>query len=199
MNKSSKFLRTFTTASPNINQKHQLLGQYIQKCLPKYIQQFSVYKDELTLNIAPTHLLPTLEFLKLHQTTQFNQLVDMTAVDYPTKQNRFELVYMLLSLTYNTRIIVKTYANEVSAIDSTMGLYKGADWMEREVWDMYGVFFKGHKDLRRILTDYGFEGHPLRKDFPLTGYVEVRYDDAKKRVVAEPLELAQAFRYLYLI
>jgi NADH dehydrogenase (ubiquinone) Fe-S protein 3 len=118
----------------------------------------------------------------------------MTAVDYPSKENRFELVYMLLSLPFNTRIIVKTFASEVTPVPSAVDLYKGANWMEREVWDMYGVFFTGHPDLRRILTDYGFEGHPLRKDFPLTGYVEVRYDDSKKRVVAEPLELAQAFR-----
>jgi NADH dehydrogenase (ubiquinone) Fe-S protein 3 len=119
----------------------------------------------------------------------------MTAVDYPTRSHRFELVYMLLSLPYNTRIKVKTYANEVDPIPSTVSLFKGAEWMEREVWDMYGVFFTQHPDLRRILTDYGFEGHPLRKDFPLTGFTEVRYDDSKKRVVQEPLELAQAFRY----
>ncbi|KAJ3272329.1 hypothetical protein HDV01_005763 [Terramyces sp. JEL0728] len=184
-------LRTFATAD---NLAHQKLGDYISKCVPKYIQQFSVYKDELVLNVAPSALLPTLQFLKLHSATQFTQLVDIAGVDYPTKQNRFEIVYCLLSIPYNTRIIVKTYASEISPVPSVTDIFKGANWMEREVYDMYGVFFTGHPDLRRILTDYGFEGYPLRKDFPLTGYVEVRYDDAKKRVVAEPLELAQSFR-----
>jgi NADH dehydrogenase (ubiquinone) Fe-S protein 3 len=171
------------------------LGKYISSCLPKHIQQISVYKDELTLYVPPSSLLTTLDFLKLHQATQYTQLVDMTCVDYPQKQSRFQLVYMLLSIPFNTRITVKTYTNEIMPIPSAVGIFTGAEWMEREVWDMYGVFFTQHPDLRRILTDYGFEGHPLRKDFPLTGYTEVRYDDAKKRVVQEPLELAQAFRY----
>jgi NADH dehydrogenase (ubiquinone) Fe-S protein 3 len=126
------------------------------------------------LNVTPQGLKPTLQFLKLHQATQFNQLVDITAVDYPNKPNRFQLVYLLLSIPYNTRITLTTETNEISPIDSIVDIYKGANWMEREVYDMFGVFFVGHPDLRRILTDYGFEGHPLRKDFPLTGYVEVR-------------------------
>ncbi|KAI8897848.1 hypothetical protein BC833DRAFT_539787 [Globomyces pollinis-pini] len=193
----SSLRRSFATATatpPPVTLAQQELGKYIASCLPKHIQQFSVYKDELVLNVAPKSLLPTLNFLKLHQATQFAQLVEIAGVDYPTKANRFELVYCLLSLQFNNRIIVKTFADEVSPVPSVTGIYKGANWMEREVYDMYGVFFTGHPDLRRILTDYGFEGYPLRKDFPLTGYVEVRYDDAKKRVVAEPLELAQAFR-----
>ena len=122
--------------------------------------------------------------------------MDITAVDFPSKANRFEVVYHFLSVRYNTRIRVKTYCSEVTPVPSLTDLYSAANWFEREVWDMFGVFFTGHPDLRRILTDYGFEGHPLRKDFPLTGYVEVRYDDEKKRVVAEPVELAQAMRYL---
>src|SRR5262249_116507 len=114
--------------------------------------------------------------------------------DYPSRENRFEVVYHFLSVRFNHRIRLKTYASETTPVPSITGLYKGANWFEREAWDMYGIFFTGHPDLRRILTAYGFEGHPLRKDFPLTGYVEVRYDDEKKRVIAEPLELTQAFR-----
>lgn len=120
--------------------------------------------------------------------------MDIAGVDYPSRPHRFDVVYNLLSVRYGTRIRVKTYASETSPVPSVAELYPGANWYEREAWDMYGIFFSGHPDLRRILTDYGFEGFPLRKDFPLTGYVEVRYDDEKKRVVAEPLELAQAFR-----
>jgi NADH dehydrogenase (ubiquinone) Fe-S protein 3 len=119
---------------------------------------------------------------------------DITAVDYPTRDQRFEVVYNLLSVRHNSRIRVKTYADEASPVPSITGLYDGANWYEREVYDMFGVFFVGHPDLRRILTDYGFDGHPLRKDFPLTGYTEVRYDEEKKRIVVEPLELTQAFR-----
>ena len=172
------------------------MGSYISSCLPKLIQATSLYKDELTLHVAPSALLPTLTFLKLHSATQFAQVMDIAGVDYPSRPNglRFEIVYSLLSIRFGTRIRVKTYASEASPVPSIVSLYPGANWYEREAWDMYGIFFSGHPDLRRILTDYGFEGFPLRKDFPLTGYVEVRYDDEKKRVVAEPLELAQAFR-----
>jgi len=120
--------------------------------------------------------------------------MDICGVDYPTRSNRFEVVYNMLSVRYNARIRVKTYADEVSPVPSITSLFSGANWFEREVYDMYGVYFTDHPDLRRILTDYGFEGYPLRKDFPLTGYVEVRYDEEKKRVVTEPLELTQSFR-----
>lgn len=118
----------------------------------------------------------------------------MTAIDVPSRQYRFEVIYHFLSLRYNNRIRVKTYTDELTPIDSITPIFEGANWFERETWDMYGVFFSNHPDLRRILTDYGFAGHPFRKDFPLTGYVEVRYDDEVKRVVCEPLELAQEFR-----
>ncbi|WVQ81164.1 hypothetical protein IAT38_003286 [Cryptococcus sp. DSM 104549] len=177
-----------------INSPLHEYGQYLTTCLPKYVQQFSVYKDELTLYVPPTAILPTLQFLRDHTQCQFKQIIDITAVDFPTKPFRFEVVYNLLSIAHQSRIRVKTYADEVSPVPSCVGLFSGANWYEREVWDMYGVFFQGHPDLRRILTDYGFEGHPLRKDFPLTGYTEVRYDDEKKRVVYEPLQLTQAFR-----
>ena len=121
-------------------------------------------------------------------------VADITAVDYPTKDNRFEVVYNLLSVRHNSRIRVKTYADEATPVPSVTSLYDGANWYEREVYDLFGVFFTGHPDLRRIMTDYGFDGHPLRKDFPLTGYTELRYDEEKKRIVVEPLELTQAFR-----
>ncbi|KAJ3113778.1 hypothetical protein HDU96_002917 [Phlyctochytrium bullatum] len=180
--------------APVRNPKLHEFGQFIALALPKYIQQFSIYKDELTLYVAPTALIPVMHFLRDHTATQFKQVVEIAGVDYPTRENRFEVVYHLLSVRYNNRIRVKTYASETSAVPSLANVYKGANWMEREAYDMYGIFFTGHPDLRRILTDYGFEGYPLRKDFPLTGYVEVRYDDERKRVVAEPLELAQSFR-----
>ena len=121
-------------------------------------------------------------------------VADITAVDYPTRDNRFEIVYNLLSVRHNSRIRVKTYADEATPVPSITSLYDGANWYEREVYDLFGVFFTGHPDLRRIMTDYGFDGHPLRKDFPLTGYTEIRYDEEKKRIVVEPLELTQAFR-----
>jgi len=125
---------------------------------------------------------------------EFTQVTDITAVDFPTRDQRFEVVYNMLSVRHNSRIRVKTYADEASPVPSITCLYDGANWYEREVYDLFGVFFVGHPDLRRIMTDYGFDGHPLRKDFPLTGYTEIRYDEEKKRIVVEPLELTQAFR-----
>ncbi|KAG0149062.1 hypothetical protein CROQUDRAFT_40512 [Cronartium quercuum f. sp. fusiforme G11] len=169
-------------------------GAYLTSCIPKFIQQFSVYKDELTLYTGPNGIVPVLSFLRDHSQCQYKQLMDISGADYPNRVKRFEIVYHLLSIKFNSRIRVKTYADEVSPVPSATGLFRSADWYEREVYDMYGVFFQDHPDLRRILTDYGFEGYPLRKDFPLTGYTEVRYDEEKKRVVYEPLQLSQAFR-----
>ena len=120
--------------------------------------------------------------------------MDLFAVDYPTKENRFELIYCLLSTKYNSRIKIKTFVDELTPVESIVDLYQSANWLEREVWDMHGVYIEQHPDLRRILTDYGFEGYPLRKDFPLSGYNEVRYDDSQKRVIYEPVELTQEFR-----
>lgn len=133
-------------------------------------------------------------FLKYHTAAEYTMVADITAVDYPTRDQRFEVVYNLLSVRHNSRIRVKTYADEATPVPSITSLYDGANWYEREVYDLFGVFFVGHPDLRRIMTDYGFDGHPLRKDFPLTGYTEIRYDEEKKRIVVEPLELTQAFR-----
>lgn len=150
--------------------------------------------SELEICIHPDGVIPVLTFLRDHSNAQFKSLADLTAVDIPTRQNRFEIVYNLLSLRFNSRIRVKTYTDELTPVESSVSVYKAANWYEREIWDMFGVFFANHPDLRRILTDYGFEGHPFRKDFPLSGYVELRYDDEVKRVVAEPVELAQEFR-----
>lgn len=162
--------------------------------LPRYIQQFSVYKDEITLHVAPSGVIPVMSFLRDHTLTQYKSLMDISGADYPSRSQRFEVVYHLLSIRNNARLRVKTYADEVTPVPSVTGLFRSADWFEREAWDMFGIFFVGHPDLRRILTDYGFEGHPLRKDFPLTGYTEVRWDEEKKRVVSEPVQLMQAHR-----
>jgi NADH dehydrogenase (ubiquinone) Fe-S protein 3 len=167
----------------------------IIKLVPKWIQYSVFHKNEIVFYIAPPHLIPFLHFLRDHMNTQFKVLVDVTAVDYPTRTLRFEVVYNLLSIEYNSRLRVKTCIDEITPVNSCTSLYSSAGWWEREVWDMFGIFFTSHPDLRRILTDYGFEGHPLRKDFPLTGYTEVRYDDSEKRVLVESLELTQEFRY----
>jgi len=170
-------------------------GVYVAECLPKFVQKVQLTAgDELEVLIAPEGVIPVLQFLKDHHNAQFVNLVDIAGVDIPSRKYRFEIVYNILSLRFNSRIRVKTYTDELTPIDSATSVFKAADWYEREIWDMFGVFFANHPDLRRILTDYGFEGHPFRKDFPLSGYVEVRYDDEKKRVVIEPLELAQEFR-----
>lgn len=170
---------------------------------------------ELEILIAPSGVLPVMTFLRDNTAAQFKLLMDVAGVDIPTRKNRFEVVYNLLSLRHNARVRVKTYTDELSPVDSVTPLFSGANWFEREAWDMYGIFFANHPDLRRILTDYGFEGHPLRKvrpppprpwgavfgvlnahlqDFPLSGFTEVRYDEDVKRVVSEPLEMAQVRR-----
>ena len=157
--------------------------------LPKWIKTSSYQKNELVLSIYPEYVLSFFRFIRDHTNTQFKLLIDVTAVDYPSRAQRFEVVYNLLSVQYNSRIRIKTHVDEVTPIASLVNLFNSANWLEREVWDMFGIFFTNHPDLRRILTDYGFEGHPLRKDFPLSGYIEVRYDDTEKRVIAEPLEM----------
>ena len=153
-----------------------------------------MYKDELTFYVAPSALLPVMHFLRDHTLTQFGACMDISGADYPHHSQRFEVAYHLLSHRYNARVRVKTYADEVTPVPSITSLYRSADWFEREVWDMFGVFFVGHPDLRRIMTDYGFEGHPLRKDFPLSGYTELRWDEERKRIVSEPLQMMQAHR-----
>jgi len=166
----------------------------INLMVPKFIEKSVISKEEVTLYTSPEHLVELLDFLKNHTSSQYQMLIDITGVDYPERSKRFEVVYLLMSLKYNSRLIVKVSVDEVTVVPSVEELFPNAGWYERETWDMYGIFFQGNKDLRRILTDYGFEGYPLRKDFPLSGYVEVRYDDSLRRVVVEPLEMTQEFR-----
>ncbi len=149
---------------------------------------------EMTLWTDPEHSLRVLTVLRDDPACAFKVLVDICGTDYPEREKRFELVYHLLSLSQNLRIRVKLAVREDEAVPSAIGVFSSAAWYEREAWDLYGIRFSGHPDLRRLLTDYGFEGHPLRKDFPLTGYLEVRYDDEKKSVVYEPVNLTQEFR-----
>uniref|UniRef100_A0A914E928 NADH dehydrogenase [ubiquinone] iron-sulfur protein 3, mitochondrial n=1 Tax=Acrobeloides nanus TaxID=290746 RepID=A0A914E928_9BILA len=170
-------------------------GRYAAECLPKFIQQVQFAGgDELELLIHPNGVIPVLSFLKGNHSAQFTNFVFATAVDVPTRKFRFEVVYALLSIRFNARVRVRTYTDEISPLESATPVFSGADWFEREIYDMYGVWFNNHPDLRRILTDYGFEGHPFRKDFPLTGYTEIRYDPELRRIVYEPTELAQEFR-----
>jgi len=152
------------------------------------------YKDEKTVIISRQNLYFALACLKVHFNYNYSLLSCISGVDYINFNYRFGVIYDLLSLTHNNRIRIKVFLDEVEYVDSICTLYKNADWWEREVWDMYGIYFDKHPDLRRILTDYGFEGYPLRKDFPLSGYIEVRYDDIEKKVVLEPVELSQEFR-----
>ena len=151
-------------------------------------------KGQLVYRCELNKLISVLKLLKSNENLEFSQLSDLTAVDYPGRIQRFELVYQLLSITHNRRIRIICAIDEGQIVPSATGVYKSAEWPEREVWDMYGLFFSDHPDLRRLLTDYGFEGHPLRKDFPLTGYVEVRYDDIERRVAYQPVQLTQEYR-----
>jgi NADH-quinone oxidoreductase subunit C len=150
--------------------------------------------DELTVTVAREKIVEVLTKLRDDATLQFEILIDIAGVDYPARANRFDVVYHLLSPRKNLRLRVKLEANDVDPVPSAIPAYPAANWYEREAYDMYGILFSGHPDLRRLLTDYGFQGFPLRKDFPLTGYVETRYDDEKKRVVYEPVKLTQEFR-----
>ena len=153
------------------------------------------FKNELyLLNLKQSMLIKVAKILKENEKLKFNQLIDLTAVDYPNKKNRFEMVYILLSVEFNFRIIIKFFINENESVDSITNLFPAANWYEREVWDLFGIAFNNHPDLRRLLTDYGFIGHPLRKDFPLSGNVEVKYDLNEKKVVYEPVNLTQSFR-----
>ena len=166
----------------------------IIKTVPQWVKSCEVINGELMITVYSDTLVPLCTFLKNHMGTRCSQLIDITAVDYPDRENRFTVVYNVSSVDLNARIRVKTEVDGLTSIESVTALYPCAAWWEREVWDMFGIFFTNHPDLRRILTDYGFQGHPLRKDFPVTGYTEVRYDETEKRVIYEPLELSQEFR-----
>jgi NADH-quinone oxidoreductase subunit C len=177
---------------------YEVLGQSIVANAAGSITAFSVAFGELTL-VGPAHrVVEALTFLRDHPETRCQELVDLCGVDYPDRPLRFDVVYHLLSMTKNHRLRLKVQTDEDTPVPSAVPAYPVADWFEREAFDMYGIFFSGHPDLRRLLTDYGFHGHPLRKDFPMTGYVEVRYDDALKRVVYEPVKITEfrAFDFL---
>ncbi|MDB5361794.1 MAG: nuoC [Rhodospirillales bacterium] len=169
-------------------------GSTVATALEQNCLKVEVIRDELILWVPRTAIVPVLTYLRDDPRCLFKVLVDLCGVDYPERAERFEVVYNLLSLKHNRRIRVKVTTDEETPVPSCVGVYSTAGWFEREAWDMYGIFFADNPDLRRILTDYGFEGHPLRKDFPLTGFVEVRYDEDQKRVVYEPVKLKQEFR-----
>jgi len=169
------------------------LGNFLSKVLPHYIQFITFRQKELHLDLySHVNLKQVLFFLKNSKFMQFKTLIDIVAVDFLNNHNRFELIYSLLSIRYNLRIFVKIHLNEFFITNTITDLYLSSNWSEREVWDMFGIFFKGHKDLRRILNNYGFNGYPLRKDFSLVGYLSVRYDDCDKYILSESIELSQA-------
>jgi NADH-quinone oxidoreductase subunit C len=170
------------------------LASYIGELHGDLISLSEIKYGELTVTTSGEKLITLLRFLRDDAKCGFINLIDICGVDWPQRPDRFDVVYHLLSPKQNVRIRIKVATGEDEPVPSACAVYPGADWFEREAWDMYGILFTGHPDLRRILTDYGFEGHPLRKDFPTTGFVEVRYDDAAKRVVYEPVELKQEFR-----
>ena len=170
------------------------LEKKINSELTTKINDSEIIHEQLYLSIDNEDLLDVILFLKTNKDTQFRQLIDITAVDYPENIKRFKIVYLLLSHKFNQRIIISFLINENEVVPSLTKVFPSANWMEREVFDMYGVKFKNHPDLRRILTDYGFEGHPLRKDFPLTGHNEVRYSEDEKKVIYEPVKLEQNYR-----
>ncbi|CAO3407350.1 NADH-quinone oxidoreductase subunit C [Azospirillum largimobile] len=170
------------------------LGDVIAAKLGGDVLKVEVRLGELMVTVKRPAILTVLTALRDDPATRFEQLTDITAVDYPDRVERFEVVYQLLSYTHNRRMRVKLTTDEDTPVPSAVSVFSAANWFEREVWDLFGIFFENHPDLRRILTDYGFEGHPFRKDFPLTGYVEARYDEDQKRVIYEPVRLTQDFR-----
>ena len=182
-------------SSPKIEEQSLTeLSDYLFSALAGHLTESGVRKEELAVVCDVSSLIKVLKFLRDDAQCQFKQLIDLCGVDYPDRESRFEIVYHLLSYRYNRRVRVKTSADENTSVPSVVRVFSAADWYERETWDMYGIHFSEHPDLRRLLTDYGFDGHPLRKDFPLTGYVEMRYDEEQKRVVYEPVNLTQEFR-----
>lgn len=170
------------------------LAEHIADNLGPSVLESTLSFGELALTVVRNDIETVLRFLRDNTSTKFISFVDLCGADYPARAERFDVVYHLLSPQHNTRIRVKLSTTEDDPVPSVVDIFPAADWCEREAYDLYGILFSGHPDLRRLLTDYGFEGHPLRKDFPLTGFVEVRYDDERKRVVYEPVELPQEFR-----
>ena len=170
------------------------LERTVNSGLTTTIKKSEINFDQLFIDVDIENLVSTILFLKTNEKCRFKQLIDITAVDYPKKEKRFKMVYLLLSHENNLRIIINVNIDEKEIVHSITKIFPSANWMEREVFDMYGISFKEHPDLRRILTDYGFDGYPLRKDFPLTGHTEVRYSEEKKKVIYEPVELDQEYR-----
>ena len=170
------------------------LEKKINSGLTTKIKKTEIRHDQLYINIENEDLIDVTLFIKTNENTKFRQLMDVTVVDYPENAQRFKVVYLFLSHEFNQRIVLSYLINENEVIASLTSIFPAANWMEREVFDMYGVMFKDHPDLRRILTDYGFEGYPLRKDFPLTGHTEVRYSEDQKKVISEPVKLEQNYR-----
>ncbi len=170
------------------------LGESIKVALSGAVTGYEVAFEQLTVSVEAEKIVDVVKFLRDDPGCRFLSFTDVTAVDYPGREKRFDVVYHLLSPTLNARIRLRAEAGETTQVPSIIEVFPGADWFERECYDLYGVIFTGHPDMRRLLTDYGFDGHPLRKDFPLTGFVEVRYDDQEKRVVYEPVRLNQEFR-----
>lgn len=172
----------------------QELGTHLELKRTDCVLSWEVTNDELTVTIAPSSVVSFVEFLKTDGACQFSSLVDITAVDYPTRAKRFDVIYHFLSMYQNHRIRLRVQIREDEMVPSIIDVHPSSNWFEREMFDMFGILFTGHPDLRRILTDYGFRGFPLRKDFPTTGYTEVRYDEVQKRVVYEPVSLVQEYR-----
>ena len=170
------------------------LGGYLEAKRTDCVLSWEVVNDELTVTVALSNLPGFVEFLKTDPTCQFSTLIDITAVDYPGRQKCFDVVYHFLSMYQNHRVRLRAQIREEEMVPSIIATHPSANWFEREIFDMFGILFSGHPDLRRILTDYGFRGYPLRKDFPTTGYTEVRYDEVQKRVVYEPVKLVQEYR-----
>ena len=170
------------------------LGQMIVSALPGAATGYDVSFDQLTVGVESSAIVDVVRFLRDDPRCRFVSIIDVTAVDYPGREYRFDVVYHFMSPTLNTRVRLRAVASETTQVPSIIDVFPGADWFEREAYDLYGVIFTGHPDMRRLLTDYGFEGHSLRKDFPTTGFLEVRYDDQEKRVVYEPVRLNQEFR-----
>ncbi len=173
---------------------HQEVADHIDALLGEHLERVGLEGDELVIHVKPAGIASLLTFLRDDGACLFKLLTDICGVDWPGRSPRFEVVYNLLSLRHNLRARVKLAVDEDEVVPSVISVFSTAGWFERETYDMYGVRFDGHPDLRRILTDYGFDGHPLRKDFPLSGFVEVRYDDEQKRVVQEPVRLTQEYR-----
>jgi NADH-quinone oxidoreductase subunit C len=184
-------------AVPTLAEREDTLRELLDEIAPALgdvLVDSKIRRGELTIEVQTGAIARVLTFLRDEPGCQFKMLVDLCGVDYPEREQRFEVVYHLLSLKHNQRIRVKVAADEMTPVPSVIEVFGSASWYEREAWDMYGIYFADHPDLRRLLTDYGFEGHPMRKDFPQTGYVEVRYDDEQKRVVNEPVNLRQDWR-----